>query len=165
MKQAAGLLIYRRQNGKIEVLMAHPGGPFWAKKDDWSIPKGEVEEGENLQEAAQREFIEEIGIDPPMNELIDLGDAKASGKVNHIWAAEADLDLKMFHCISMATMQWPPRSGKEVTFPENDRAEWQELSVAHAKIFKSQMIFIERLAEHLGASLQPAETPTNSTLF
>lgn len=166
MIQAAGLLIYRKWNGKIEVLLAHPGGPFWAKKDDWSIPKGETDPGETLVQTAEREFVEETGIVPPLDNLIDLGEAKSSGgKVNHIWAIEADIDISMFHCTSMATMQWPPRSGKTVEFPENDRVEWFEISLAYGKIFKSQMVFIERLAEHLDVSVDPPVVPTNSTLF
>lgn len=165
MKQAAGLLVFRKQQGRVEVLLTHPGGPFWAKKDVWSIPKGELEEGESHLVALKREFIEETGIEPPLDNLIDLGEAKASSKNNHIWAVEADSDLTKFHCASMVTMEWPPRSGKQETFPENDKAEWHGLPRALSKVYKSQAVFIERLAEHLGVDLTPPEEPVNTSLF
>ncbi len=148
------------------MLLAHPGGPFWAKKDDWSIPKGELIEGEALLETAAREFREEIGALPPLENLVDLGSAKASSsKTNYIWAVEADIDLKDFVCNSSVTMPWPPKSDTLVTFPENDRAEWFDLSDALSKVYKSQMVFIERLAQHLQVGLAEIIEPTNSTLF
>ncbi len=171
MVQSAGLLVFRRSarsegTTRYEVFLTHPGGPFWAKKDDWSIPKGECEEGETSMQTIEREFYEETGMRPLLDNPIDLGEAKASGsKRNHIWAVEADLDVRAFHCISTASMQWPPRSGQEVVFPENDRAEWFELSVAYGKVFKSQVVFIERLAEHLGVSVTPPEPAVNASLF
>jgi predicted NUDIX family NTP pyrophosphohydrolase len=166
MKQASGLLVYRKREDKVEVFLTHPGGPFWARKDEWSIPKGEVDDGETLMETLKREFIEEVGVEPPLDEVFDLGTAKASGdKMNYIWAAEGDIDLADFHCDSMVTMSWPPRSDKLVTFPENDRAEWFEINRAYSKIFKSQMVFIERLARKLDVPLSSVDTPTDSTLF
>lgn len=166
MKQAAGLLVFRKQDNNYEVLLTHPGGPFWAKKDVWSIPKGELEDGEEPRDALRREFLEEIGIEPPMEGHIDLGKAKSS-KVNYIWAVEADLDITQFHCDSTVTMVWPPRSGQEVTFPECDRVAWFELRTAYAKAYKSHAVFIERLAEHLKVDLNeaPEPEPANPTLF
>lgn len=154
MIHAAGLLIFRKHQGYYQVMLAHPGGPFWAKKDDWSIPKGEVDEGETLLQTMEREFIEETGFEPPLDNLIDLGSSKVSGgKTNYIWAAEKNIDLHDFHCDSMATMVWPPRSGMMVTFPENDKVAWFSLGEAYHKIFRSQTIFIERLAEYLGIEI------------
>lgn len=171
MVEAAGLLVFRRKESAqdrqvVEVLLAHPGGPFWARKDDWSIPKGEREAGESLEQAMLREFLEEIGIEPPLDGHLELGKAPVSAvKANHIWAVEADLDLAQFHCDSLATIEWPRGSGKTITFPENDRAEWSAIDVAYRKVFKSQMIFIERLAEALNVPLAPHDGSTNSPLF
>ena len=120
----------------------------------WSIPKGELEPGESPRAAMRREFIEEMGVEPPPDNHIDLGTAKASGgKTNYIWAVESDMDLSAVHCDSMVTMEWPRGSGKQITFPENDRAEWITIANAHTKIFKNQAVFIERLANHLGPRL------------
>lgn len=142
----------------------HPGGPFWGKKDSWSIPKGELEEGEDLLAGAEREFIEEIGAPIPEGEQLDLGEAKASGKVNHIWAIEGDADLSHFaeqRDKNMVQLEWPPRSGKQIEFAENDRVEWIALAKAHNKVFKNQQVFIERLATELQVNLDgaPPETP------
>jgi predicted NUDIX family NTP pyrophosphohydrolase len=154
MIQAAGLLVFRRQADSVEVLLSHPGGPLWAGKDEWSIPKGEVDAGETLLQTMEREFLEEIGIEPPADALISLGSAPTStSKTNHIWAAEADLDLSRFHCESMVVMEWPRRSGMTIEFPENDKAEWFGLQAAYPRIFTSQRIFLVRLAEHLGLQL------------
>jgi len=172
MIQAAGLLVYRKSTqaaqpaAGYEVLLVHPGGPFWAKKDDWSIPKGETNEGETLLQTAAREFKEEVGVLPPLEHLVDLGSGKASSsKTNYIWAVEGDIDLKDFSCSSTVTMPWPPKSNNNVTFPENDRAEWFDINLAYSKVFKSQMVFIERLAEQLHVGLAGIIEPTNSTLF
>ncbi len=171
MIQAAGLLVYRKAAqaaqaaAGYEVLLVHPGGPFWANKDVWSIPKGELEDGETPLQAMEREFREEIGIAAPRNNLISLGDMKQGSKVNHIWAAEGDIDLTQVHCDSMVTMEWPPRSGKTIEFPENDRAKWMELPVAREKVYGYLAVFIERLAEHLHVGLAEIIEPTNSTLF
>lgn len=156
MKQSAGLLVFRRVKDGVEVLLAHPGGPFWAKKDVWSIPKGEVEEGEDLIVAAKREFKEELGFAGPQGELIELGSAKANGKVNYIWAVESNPDLKQFSPNSTVTMEWPPRSGQTQEFPESDRIAWFELSAAKTKLYKNQIEFMDRLAERLKVDLQEA---------
>jgi predicted NUDIX family NTP pyrophosphohydrolase len=152
MIQAAGLLLYRKTSQKgVEVFLTHPGGPFWVNRDEWSIPKGEVDKGETLLQGLEREFIEEVGVRPPLVDLIDLGFYPVDpNKVNYIWAAEGDIDPADVHCDSMVTMSWPPRSGKKITFPENDKAAWFDLDTARKKIFKSQTVFLERLAEKLG---------------
>lgn len=162
MIQSAGILVYRLKDGKPEVFLAHPAGPFWAHKDTWSIPKGELDDGEDHLKAARREFEEEIGMALPEGELIDLGSIKQnSRKTNYIWALEGDLDPAKFHCSSMFTIEWPPKSGTQQEFPENDRAEWFSLEEAKQKLFKNQLGFLDRLAEHLGVEV--ADTDTDST--
>ncbi|HVX24470.1 MAG TPA: NUDIX domain-containing protein [Candidatus Saccharimonadales bacterium] len=165
MIQAAGLLVYRRRVGKVEVLLSHPGGPLWAKKNQWSIPKGEQDNGEDLLATAYREFDEEIGIALPPHEPVSLGGAKATNKVNHIWAFEADLDVSKFVCKSLVVMQWPPRSGQEIEFPENDKIAWFDLATARERLFKNQQIFIDRLAEQLGISLVATSEPSQQSLL
>jgi predicted NUDIX family NTP pyrophosphohydrolase len=148
VKRSAGLLLWRRKETGIEVLLAHPGGPLFAKKDDaaWSIPKGEIDPGEDEWAAAQREFSEELGIGVPAGTPLALGEAKqSSGKVNVIWALEADpgpFEVRS----NLFEMQWPPRSGVLAEFPEVDRAGWFPLETAKIKIFASQLPFLERLA-------------------
>ena len=159
MKQSIGLLVFRRKGQKMEVLLTHPGGPFWAKKDVWSIPKGEVEEGEDPEQTLEREFEEETGFKVPAGERIDLSSAKRGGdKTNHIWAVEGNVDVSKFVCKSMFKLEWPPRSGQIQEFPENDRAAWFELSQAKQKVYSSQAIFFDRLAEHLAYDLPKSAT-------
>lgn len=154
MKRSAGLLLFRRAASGIEVLLAHPGGPLFARKDDahWSIPKGECDPGEDDWVAAQREFSEELGIPVPPGKPIPLGDAKqGSGKVNVIWALEADpgpfeVNSNLFE------MEWPPRSGKRAEFPEVDRVAWFSLGAADRKLFGSQRPFVAWLAAELDGS-------------
>ncbi len=170
-KISSGLLLFRKSGEHVEVLLGHPGGPFWGKKDVWSIPKGELEADEDHLTGAAREFEEELGFKPPTDKLLDLGSAKANGsKTNFIWAVEHDPDLKQFHCRSSVSMQWPPNSGKAMEFPEIDRIGWFDLPVAKQKLFKAQAIFIDRLAEKLGVELNQPEfekpiTPEQSSLF
>jgi len=140
--------MYRRTNGRVEVLLAHPGGPFWAKKDlgAWSIPKGEVDSDEEPLLAAQREFEEETGI-APEGDFIVLGEAKqAGGKIVTAWAVEGDCDSSGLKSNTFS-MQWPPRSGRMAEFPEVDRWEWFSLNDAREKILAGQRIFLERLRE------------------
>ena len=147
-KRSAGLLMYRRTNGRVEVLLAHPGGPFWAKKDlgAWSIPKGEVDSDEEPLLAAQREFEEETGI-APEGDFIVLGEAKqAGGKIVTAWAVEGDCDSSGLKSNTFS-MQWPLRSGRMAEFPEVDRWEWFSLNDAREKILAGQRIFLERLRE------------------
>ena len=155
-KHSAGIVVFRRQRDAIEVLLVHPAGPFWAKKDSWSIPKGELDEGEDYLTAAKREFIEETGIEPLSGEFVDLGAIKQSGgKTNFIWAIEGDPDLTNFHSNTFS-MEWPPNSGQHQEFPEVDRAQWFDLEAAKRKLFKAQAGFIDRLIEKLDIAL-PAD--------
>lgn len=162
---SAGLLVYRRNTGTVEVLLTHPGGPFWAKKDTWSIPKGEVEAAETPEAAAEREFYEETSLELSETSRLDLGEAaQGSHKINHIWAVEANPDLAAFKCTSTFVMEWPPRSGREQEFPENDRAAWFELASARRKVYKAQTVFIERLAEQLRVALPTADPEQQALL-
>jgi predicted NUDIX family NTP pyrophosphohydrolase len=148
-KQSAGLLLFRERDGGFEVLLVHPGGPFWAKKDDgaWSIPKGEFTGGEDPLAAARREFVEELGAAVD-GEFISLGAVKQSGgKVVHAWAVRSDFDPVQLKSNTFS-MEWPPRSGKQQVFPEVDRAEWFGLEAARAKILKGQAEFLDRLLDH-----------------
>lgn len=125
----------------------HPGGPFWAKKDEgaWSIPKGEHADGEDPLACALREFEEETGTALPEGELIELGIAKQrSGKVVRAWAAEGDLDADAITSNEFE-LEWPPRSGRRKTFPEVDRAGWFDLETAAGKLNPAQVVFLERL--------------------
>ena len=143
MKESAGLLLYRRVNGRLEVLLVHPGGPFWRNKDDgaWTVPKGEVAEGEGLLEAAKREFGEELGVKPD-GEFVELTPVKQrGGKVVHGWAFEGDLDTTAVRSNTFTT-EWPPRSGKRVEFPEIDRAEFFDAATAKRKINSAQVAFV-----------------------
>jgi predicted NUDIX family NTP pyrophosphohydrolase len=150
--QSAGILLFRRRPGGTEVLLVHPGGPFWARKDAgaWSIPKGEHAEGEEPVDAARREFEEETG-SPPPEPLFDLGEVRQkSGKRVRAWAGEGDLDAEAVHSTSFE-LEWPPRSGRLQTFPEVDRAAWFGLDEARVRLLPAQVAFVDRLGEHLGA--------------
>lgn len=142
-KQSAGLLLFRRINSVLEVLLVHPGGPFWAKKDDgaWSIPKGEIAEGENPLQAAYREFEEEMGRaikDDSRGDSLPLTPVRqAGGKVVYAWAIENNFDVATLKSNTFS-MEWPPRSGRHEEFPEVDRAEWFSLTEARQKILKGQ---------------------------
>jgi predicted NUDIX family NTP pyrophosphohydrolase len=146
-KRSAGILVFRRGEAGVEVLLGHMGGPFWAKKDEgaWSVPKGECEPDEDELEAARREFTEELGLPVPAGELRELGSARQSGKVVTLWALEADLDPADV-VPGTFEMQWPPRSGRLQEFPELDRVEWFDLATAAEKLVKGQRVFLERLA-------------------
>jgi predicted NUDIX family NTP pyrophosphohydrolase len=151
-KLSAGLLLYRRVDGDVEVLLVHPGGPFWAKKDDgaWSIPKGEYEAGEDPFEVAMREFGEELGVAPPdADAAVSLGELRqSSGKRVSTWALEGEVDATDVRSNTF-TMEWPPRSGRMREFPEVDRAGWFSLKAARRKLVKGQVGFIDRLFESL----------------
>lgn len=147
---SAGLLLYRRTNGEPEVLLVHPGGPYWAKKDDgaWSIPKGLSDENEDPLAAARREFEEESG-QRPEGEFIALGNFRQpNGKMIAVWAIEGDLDLKYFTSNTFA-MEWPPKSGRMQAFPEADRAAWFTLDEAAHKILKGQRPMLDVLRDRL----------------
>jgi predicted NUDIX family NTP pyrophosphohydrolase len=149
---SAGLLAFRRRNG-LEVLLAHPGGPFWAKKDEgaWTIPKGLAEPGADLLVTARREFTEETSL-AAAGDFLPLDPVKQrSGKVVHAWAFEADLDLTAFASNGFE-MEWPPRSGRRQTFPEIDRIEYFTLPVALAKILTYQRPFLLGLQGRIAAT-------------
>jgi predicted NUDIX family NTP pyrophosphohydrolase len=142
-------VLVRRSAQRLEVLLVHPGGPFWKKRDDgaWSIPKGEIEPGETPIEVARREFQEELGLPPPQGDLVALGSVRqAGGKLVHAWAVEADVDLTDLRSGEFE-MEWPPRSGRKQAFPEVDRAEWFDLETARRKIVAAQATFLDRLPE------------------
>lgn len=146
---SAGILLFRRAADAVEVLLVHPGGPFWANKDPgaWSIPKGEVGEGEEPLACALRELGEELGVKFPISaeDLIELGSVRQKGgKVVHCWAAERDFDPAALRSNTF-TMEWPPRSGNEREFPEVDRAEWFGPEEARRKVNPAQAEFLDRL--------------------
>lgn len=149
-KISAGLLLFRRGQSGSQVMLVHPGGPFWAKKDDgsWSLPKGLADEQEDLQHAAQREFAEEIGSPAPAGELLSLGSVSYSNKKVFAWAIEADLDVSSIQSNTIQ-LEWPPKSGTMRDFPECDRAAWFDLETAKVKLVKGQTAFIERLAQSI----------------
>jgi predicted NUDIX family NTP pyrophosphohydrolase len=149
-KRSAGLLLYRRTAGGIEVLLGHPGGPFWRNKDmgSWSIPKGLIGAGESPLAAAKREFVEETGY-KPRGKSLPLGAAKQpGGKIVHVWAVEDNWDAALLKS-NMFEMEWPPGSGRRQSFPELDRAAWLSLAEARAKLLKGQVVFLYRLVEAL----------------
>jgi len=154
-KQSAGLLLYRLGSDGAEVLLVHPGGPFFARKDDgaWSIPKGEVEPGQEPLDVALREFEEELGAPPPVarGALVDLGTIRQkAGKVVAAWCAQGDFDPAGFRSNTFS-LEWPPRSGQIREFPEVDRACWFELPEARVKLLEAQAELIDRLEAVLEA--------------
>jgi predicted NUDIX family NTP pyrophosphohydrolase len=150
---SAGILLWRRRGGELEVLLGHPGGPFFARKDAgvWSVPKGEPAPGEDdLEELARREFEEETGHPPPDGPMAPLGEVRQSGgKIVHCWAIEGDLDPSQAHSNTFE-MAWPPRSGRMQEFPEIDRVVWLDLPTAREKINPAQVAFLDRLEETVG---------------
>ncbi len=141
---SAGLLMYRLQDGKLQVLLAHPGGPFFQNKDDgaWTIPKGEIEPGEDMLEAAKREFEEETGI-TPSGPFIALTPIKQKGgKIVHAWAFQGDCDTSAV-VSNTFRMEWPPKSGRQMEFPEMDRAEFFDVATAGQKIKAAQMPLVK----------------------
>jgi predicted NUDIX family NTP pyrophosphohydrolase len=148
---SAGILLYRRIGGTVEVLLAHPGGPFWARRDEgaWSIPKGEAGESEELLEVALREFEEEVGIPVMCHGSLPLGSVtQRSGKVVHGWACEGDVDPAEQRS-NFFSMEWPPRSGGIQEFLEVDRVEWFAAETARRKLNPAQAAFVDRLLEAL----------------
>lgn len=149
-KRSAGILLYRHADG-LEVLIAHMGGPFWAKKDDraWTIPKGEYADDEDPLDVARREFGEELGSAVPTDALVSLGEIRQSGgKVVLAWAAEGDLDPNHMESNTFE-IEWPKGSGEMREFPEIDRAAWVDLDTARAKLVKGQVELLDRLLESL----------------
>ncbi|MGH2467956.1 MAG: NUDIX domain-containing protein [Candidatus Limnocylindrales bacterium] len=165
---SAGLLLYRRAPGGLEVLIGHPGGPFFTRRDEdaWSIPKGEVEPGEPLEDVAGREFEEETGQPAPPRPWLDLGSiVQKGGKVVWAWAAEGDLDAAAAHSNTFP-LEWPPRSGRHLEVPEVDRLGWFSLGEARRHLKRTQWPLLERLdallrdSEGAASSLRrPGQTP------
>jgi predicted NUDIX family NTP pyrophosphohydrolase len=152
-KVSAGILLFRHRPAGVEVMLVHPGGPFWAKKDlgAWSIPKGLIDEGEDLLAAAKREFLEETGMVVD-GEFLDLGAHKQPGKTIVAWACEGDFDPASLKS-NPFSLEWPPRSGRTTEFPEVDQAAWYSIDEAFMKINKGQKPIIATLAERLAAQV------------
>jgi predicted NUDIX family NTP pyrophosphohydrolase len=152
-RRSAGILLFRRGASGVEVLLVHPGGPFWARRDAgaWSIPKGEHDPDDvDPRACALREFEEETGTAPDPAELVELGEVRQkAGKVVAAWALEGDLDADAIRSNTFE-MEWPPRSGRRQAFPEVDRAGWFEAAEAREKLVPAQAAFVDRLLEHLG---------------
>jgi predicted NUDIX family NTP pyrophosphohydrolase len=150
--RGAGLLLYRRRDTGVEIFLVHPGGPFWAKKDDgaWSIPKGLYEPDEDPLAAAQREFAEEVGTSIT-GDFLPLGEFRLpSGKRLSVWAVEGDIDATRITSNSFE-MEWPPRSGKRAQFPEVDRAGWFAPDAARVKLNKGQLQVLDAFLSGLSA--------------
>lgn len=152
-RQSAGILLYRKVDGNLEVLLGHMGGPFWARKDagGWSMPKGEYEPDEEPAAAARREFTEELGLPVPSGPLAELGSVRQSGgKVVTAWALAGDLDPALA-VPGTFEMEWPKGSGRLQEFPEMDRFGWFPVAEAREKLLKSQQPFLDRLLAAVGA--------------
>lgn len=146
--------MFRRKQGEVEVLLVHPGGPFFRKKDagGWTVPKGEIAEGEDLLARARVEFREELGLEPGADQLIDLGSVKQKGgKTVRAWAFEGNLPENFVVASNTFEMEWPPRSGRTQKFPEIDRAEFFPIEAAKLKINPAQILFLERLTNFLAS--------------
>lgn len=161
---SAGIVLYRWRTGDaLEVLLVHPGGPYWERRDEhaWSIPKGEVEEGQLPTEVAAREFSEELGHPVPPGPWVELGEIRQkAGKRVLAWAVEGDVPVERIKSNSFE-MQWPPRSGRTETFPEVDRAEWTSLDKAATKLVEGQTVLLDRLRSELclGAGGEASSAP------
>lgn len=153
MKTSAGILLYRLEGNKLEVLIGHPGGPFWAKKDlgAWSVVKGELDESEDALAAARREFAEETGVELRGDDFVDLGEVKQrAGKMVRVWGYEQDVDPAAI-VSNTVEIEWPPRSGRLIEIPEIDRVEWFSPGDARVKLNTAQVPFIDRLEEWLAS--------------
>ena len=151
-RRSAGILLYRRRAGGLQVLLAHPGGPLYATRDEghWTIPKGEPDGDDDLLAVARREFEEETGHPAPSGHPIELGSIQQKGgKVVHGWALEGDMDPDTAHS-NTVEMDWPPRSGRRITIPEVDRVAWFAPAEARRRIKATQIPLLERLEEALG---------------
>lgn len=150
-KESAGLLVYRLHDAEPEVLLVHPGGPFWKRREDgaWSIPKGEIEQGEAAIDVALREFREELGQEAPAGDLVPLGSVRqAGGKVVHAWAVPGDIDPASVRSNAFE-IEWPPRSGRKQSFPEVDKAGWFDLPTARRLLLDAQRTFLDRLIQRI----------------
>ncbi len=150
VKISYGILLFREVGSEIFVLLAHPGGPLWGKKDFWTIPKGEAKPNEDKISTAKREFSEETGLLAPDSELIDLGEiTQSSDKINHIWAARTTSSDTSGFKSNYFPMEWPLHSGQLMQVPEIDKIQWFDLASAEIKLFDKQKQFISRLREAL----------------
>ena len=149
-KRSAGLLLYRRREGRLEVLLVHPGGPLWARRDEgaWSVPKGEVAEGEDAFAAARREFAEETGATADGPALPLAACRQRGGKIVEAWAVEGDFDPALLRSNTFS-LEWPPRSGRWMDVPEVDRAGWFGIEEARRKILDGQQRLLDELEERL----------------
>ncbi len=158
-RHSAGILLFRSaQDGTLQVLLGHMGGPFWAGRDDaaWSIPKGELEPDEEPVAAARREFAQELGMPVPDGELLTLGSVRQrGGKLVSVWALRGDLDPDRIRPGTF-TLQWPPRSGRMAEFPEIDVAAWLDVERARRCLVAGQRPFLDRLLEHLQRAVEPS---------
>ncbi len=151
-RRSAGILLYRLTAGELMVLLVHPGGPLWARRDEgvWSIPKGEYVAGEDPLAAARREFEEELGTAPPDGEALELGEIRQrSGKLVRAFALAGELDASAA-LSNTCEIEWPPRSGRRIEIPEIDRAEWYPLARAREKLIPAQVELLDRLAASVG---------------
>lgn len=150
---SAGIVLHRSVGDEVEILLAHPGGPFWKNKDTngWSIPKGIVENGEDLMTAAKREFTEEVGVPPPPGDLVQLPTLDIGKKYLVLFALSGDLNVTEFGISEMRSntfeMEWPPKSGKLAVFPEVDKLQWFTLTQAVSKLHKSQASIVSLVRE------------------
>ena len=162
-RRSAGLLPFRvASDGTLELFLVHPGGPLWATRDEhsWSVAKGEYGDGEPALAAAEREFTEEVGVDPPPGPRIDLGEiTQAGGKVVRAWAVEAAAFTVGPVASNTFEMEWPPRSGRMASFPEVDRAEWMPADRARQRLVRAQLELVDRLeaAVPAGPGAPPAD--------
>jgi predicted NUDIX family NTP pyrophosphohydrolase len=152
MTTSAGLVVFRERDGALQVLLAHMGGPYWARKDAgaWTIPKGELDDGEDPLAGARREFGEELGHAPPDGRVVELGEVRQrSGKRVVAFAVEGDFDPAQLRPGTFE-LEWPPRSGRRQAFPEVDRVAWFDLPTARANLVRGQIALLDRLADARG---------------
>lgn len=163
---SAGIVLYRFQGKDVEMLLVHPGGPYWAKKDEaaWSFPKGEYTDGEEAIDAAKREFEEETGFDMPAGDIIELGEVKYNNKLLKVWAVRGSIDARRVKS-NMFTMEWPPKTGRQQEFSEVDRAGWFLPADAKRKLVAGQVPLVDMLCEQLGASTETGENPSQMSLL
>ena len=163
-KQSAGLLLFRRRERSVEVLLVHPGGPLWVRKDDgaWSIPKGEINENEDGLAAARREVEEETGARPSGTFIALSPVRQAGGKIVHVWAIESDFDTASLKS-NLFEMEWPPKSGTRRSFPEVDRASWFDLKTAARKILPGQAMVLRHLEDRLTDTVEPPPRAIHET--
>jgi predicted NUDIX family NTP pyrophosphohydrolase len=163
-KLSAGLLLYRRTGDVVQVLIAHPGGPIWSRRDAgaWSLPKGAPNDGEDLFATACREFEEETGHRAPDGDAIDLGEVRMrSGKTVHGWGVEGDLDPANLHSM-LVEVEWPPKSGRLITVPEIDRILWADPTEARRRLNPAQADFVDRLLRSIARALaDPEQSPAS----